>query len=61
MVEGLNTALLVSVVLTLTAPLLFGYVKGRFTGLNPFKSGVQTILVDGLAAGVAFTPARLIS
>ena len=39
---------------------LFGFVKGRFTGLNPLKSGIQTILVGGLAAAVAFGLARLI-
>jgi VIT1/CCC1 family predicted Fe2+/Mn2+ transporter len=29
-------------------------VKGELTGMNPFKSGLQTLLVGGLAAGAAF-------
>jgi VIT1/CCC1 family predicted Fe2+/Mn2+ transporter len=60
LLKDLHTALLVSVVLTLIALFLFGFIKGRFTGLNPLKSGAQTILVGGLAAAVAFTLARLI-
>jgi len=52
--------LLVSVVVTLLALFLFGYIKGRFTGLQPLKSGLQTVLVGGVAAGVAFLLARLI-
>ena len=60
LLKDLHTALLVSVVLTLIALFLFGFFKGRFTGLNPLKSGAQTILVGGLAAAVAFTLARLI-
>jgi VIT1/CCC1 family predicted Fe2+/Mn2+ transporter len=39
---------------------LFGFFKGRFTGISPLRSGAQTVLVGGLAATVAFTLARLI-
>lgn len=60
LLNNLHTALLVSVVLTLVALFVFGYVKGHFTGVNPVKSGGQTLLVGGLAAAVAFTLARLI-
>jgi VIT1/CCC1 family predicted Fe2+/Mn2+ transporter len=45
---------------TLVALFVFGYVKGQFTGLNPVTGGIQTLLVGGLAAGVAFAIARLI-
>ncbi len=58
--KDINTALLISVAVTLIALFLFGFFKGRFTGLNPLKSGGQTILVGGLAAAVAFGLARLI-
>jgi VIT1/CCC1 family predicted Fe2+/Mn2+ transporter len=34
--------------------LVFGYVKGRFTGSRPFRSAWQTMLTGGLAAAVAF-------
>jgi VIT1/CCC1 family predicted Fe2+/Mn2+ transporter len=56
-----NEALAVSVAVTLTALLIFGYVKGRFTGTRPFRSAVQTMLTGGLAAGAAFLIARAIS
>ena len=56
-----STALLVSVIATLLALLVFGYVKGRFTGTRPFRSAFQTALIGGLAAAAAFGIARLIS
>ena len=55
-----STALLYSVVFTSLALLIFGYVKGRFTGAPPVRSAVQTVLIGGLAAAAAFTIARLI-
>jgi len=59
-IHDLQSAFPVSVVLTLAALFLFGYFKGRFTGLDPAKSGLQTILVGGLAAAVAYLLARWI-
>ena len=47
--------------ITLLALFVFGYVKGRFTGTSPLREGVQTVLVGGLAAGVAFMIARAIA
>ncbi len=60
LLPSLSTALPVSVVVTLAALFLFGFIKGQFTGLNPLRSGLQTILVGGLAAAAAFALARLI-
>ncbi len=60
LIPHLSTALIVSVIMTLIALLVFGYIKGRFTGTKPVRSGLQTMLVGGLAAGVAFGLARLI-
>jgi VIT1/CCC1 family predicted Fe2+/Mn2+ transporter len=54
-------ALVVSAVLTLVALALFGFVKGRFTGLAPIRSAAQTVLVGSLAAAAAFVLARLLS
>jgi VIT1/CCC1 family predicted Fe2+/Mn2+ transporter len=54
-------ALYISVAATLVALLVFGYVKGRFTGTKPFRSAIQTALIGGLAATAAFLIARLIS
>ena len=56
-----SSALLVSVMVTVLALLLFGYVKGRFTGTRPLRSAFQTALIGGLAAAAAFLIARLIS
>jgi len=56
-----RTALWVSVLVTLAALLIFGYIKGRFTGTKPFRSAFQTMLIGGLAAAVAFGIARAIS
>jgi vacuolar iron transporter family protein len=56
-----SSALLTSVIATLIALYIFGYVKGRFTGSRPFRSAWQTTLVGGLAAGMAFLIAKLIS
>jgi VIT1/CCC1 family predicted Fe2+/Mn2+ transporter len=56
-----SVALLFSVVLTLAALLIFGFVKGRFTGMRPVRSALQTALIGSAAAGAAFAIARLIS
>lgn len=55
------SGLWISVVLTLIALFVFGYVKGRLTGIHPLRGGVRTVIIGGLAAGAAFGIARLIS
>jgi len=55
-----STALLISVVLTLVALFIFGFVKGHFTGTKPLRSALQTALIGSVAAGAAFGIARLI-
>jgi vacuolar iron transporter family protein len=57
----LQRALIYSVVLTLLALFVFGWIKGRYTGVKPLRGGIQTVLVGGLAAAAAFFIARLIS
>lgn len=61
LVARAHEALLVSVVFTLVALAIFGFVKGRFTGARPLRSAIQTTLTGGLAAGAAFLIARAIS
>lgn len=56
-----SVGLLVSCAVTLVALFSFGYAKGRFTRVRAIQSGLQTVLVGGLAAAAAFTLARLIS
>ena len=55
-----HSALIASVVVTLLALLVFGYVKGRFTVKKPFRSAWQTVVVGGLAATAAFVLAKLL-
>lgn len=56
-----RSALGISVVVTLIALAVFGYIKGRFTGARAVRSAAQTIVIGGLAAGAAFLLAKLIS
>jgi VIT1/CCC1 family predicted Fe2+/Mn2+ transporter len=55
-----RAALLLSVVVTLVALAVFGYVKGHFTGALPAQSALQTAMIGGLAAAAAFGIARAI-
>jgi len=54
-------ALSISILVTLLALFVFGFVKGRFTGTRPLRSALQTALIGSVAAGVAFALARAIS
>ena len=54
-------ALNISIAVTLIALLVFGAVKGRFTGTPMIRSGLQTALIGGLAAAAAFAIARMIA
>ncbi len=56
-----HTALLLSVVVTLVALIIFGGVKGSFTGVPVVRSALQTSIIGGLAAAAAFGIARWIS
>ena len=47
--------------LTLISLLVFGFVKGRFTGSRPTRSALHTMLVGGLAATAAYMIARAFS
>ncbi|MDR3412597.1 MAG: VIT1/CCC1 transporter family protein [Formivibrio sp.] len=55
-----SQALQISIGLTLLALAVFGYIKGGFTGIPRWRSSVQTTVVGGIAAAVAFLLARLI-
>jgi VIT1/CCC1 family predicted Fe2+/Mn2+ transporter len=56
-----QTALLASVGVTLTALLVFGYIKGLYTGTRPLRSALQTTLIGGVAATAAFLIAKMFS
>lgn len=59
-IHSVHAALIGSVVVTLFALLVFGYIKGRFTTARPFRSAWQTVVVGGLAAAAAFVIAKAI-
>src|ERR1700676_2939079 len=59
-IRSVHSALIGSVVVTLLALLVFGYIKGRFTTARPFRSAWQTVIVGGLAATAAFVIAKAI-
>ena len=59
--QQVRTALWISIGVTPAALFLFGYIKGRFTGVSPLRAGVQTAFIGGLAAAAAFAIARMIS
>jgi len=61
LLSTLSKALMVSILITLAALAVFGYIKGKFTGVHPFRSAWQTVLIGGVAATAAFGLARLFS
>ena len=59
-VSRVRIALPLSVIVTIAALAVFGYVKGRFTGAPPVRGALYTMLIGGIAAGTAFLVARTI-
>lgn len=59
--DRLFTGLEFSVLVTLVALFVFGYVKGKMTGISPWRGGLQTVVIGGLASAAAFGLARWIS
>ncbi|MEQ1886502.1 MAG: VIT1/CCC1 transporter family protein [Bryobacteraceae bacterium] len=59
LVDSASMALRDSVIATLLALAVFGYVKGRFTGSQPVKSAIRTTVIGGLAASAAYGLAKL--
>jgi vacuolar iron transporter family protein len=61
LVGELYRALSLSVGVTLVALFVFGYVKGKMTGISPLRGGLQTVIIGGLASAAAFALAKAIS
>jgi VIT1/CCC1 family predicted Fe2+/Mn2+ transporter len=55
-----HEGLIGSVILTVLALLIFGYVKGRMTTARPFRSAWRTVAVGSLAAAAAFLIAKAV-
>src|SRR4051812_34636725 len=60
LVTDLSRALAISVAVTLVALFIFGFVKGRMTGISPWRGGLQTVVIGGLASAAAFGIAKFI-
>jgi VIT1/CCC1 family predicted Fe2+/Mn2+ transporter len=62
MLVGDNLAALkLSIVITLIALALFGALKGKLVGTGWLRSAIQTTLIGGAAAAVAYTLARFLN
>jgi VIT1/CCC1 family predicted Fe2+/Mn2+ transporter len=59
--QSARGALWYSVGMTLVALAVFGFIKGKFTGVSPLKSASQTVVIGGTAAAAAFLIARWIT
>ena len=59
--SNISEAFAYSVGFTALALILFGGIKGQFTGINKAKSAAQTLLVGGLAAAAAYLLAHVFS
>lgn len=60
MTDDINRALISSAILTLVTLGVFGAVKAKLTGLPVAKGALQTVLVGGLAAAVAYFVAKAV-
>ena len=61
LMRNIAGALQASIGLTLIALALFGGVKGQLTGGRALRSALQTMVIGGIAAAVAFAIARTVS
>jgi VIT1/CCC1 family predicted Fe2+/Mn2+ transporter len=61
LMNNMSQALIASSCITLAALLVFGGIKGHFTGVKPLRAGLETMAVGGTAAAVAFMVAKLVS
>jgi VIT1/CCC1 family predicted Fe2+/Mn2+ transporter len=57
--NDVHLAFLVSIVTTLVALIIFGYIRAKLITAHPWKGILQTVLVGGFAAGAAFVLAKL--
>ncbi|MEO7530721.1 MAG: VIT1/CCC1 transporter family protein [Sediminibacterium sp.] len=59
-VEDGITGLKISAVVTLLCLFIFGFFKSKLTGTNPWNGAVKVAFIGAVAAGCAFTIAKLI-
>ena len=58
-ISDVHEALKVSVIATLICLFIFGYFKSRITGVNAWWGAIRVTLIGAIAAGAAFTVARI--
>ncbi len=61
MLHPAELSLRYSILITMFALAAFGFIKGKFTGNQPLKSAVQTLVIGAIAAAVAYAIAKLVS
>jgi vacuolar iron transporter family protein len=54
------SGLKISAIITLICLFIFGYLKSKFTGVNPLSGAFRVMMIGAIAAGCAFAIARLI-
>ena len=59
-IHATNSALGVSILVTLAALVIFGAVKGHYTTGRPIQGAFQTVMIGGIAAAAAFALARAV-
>ncbi|KDP38148.1 hypothetical protein JCGZ_04791 [Jatropha curcas] len=52
-------AVVASIMVTILALLVFGFVKGYFTGDRPFRSALQTAFIGAIASAAAYSLAKV--
>lgn len=58
--HSVSEAFQASIVLTLLALIVFGYIRGRLIAERPLRGMLQTVIVGSLAAAAAFLLAKLV-
>jgi len=60
-VQSPLAGLKISILLTLLSLFVFGWFKSKLTGVKPFSGAVRVALIGAVAAGAAFSVAKLFS
>lgn len=58
-INNVQEALMISAVVTLICLFVFGFLKSRITGVNPWMGALKVTLIGALAAAAAFGVAKL--
>ena len=58
-IKSSTEALQISVIATLLCLFVFGYIKSKITGINPWLGAIRVTLIGAMAAAAAFGVAKL--